>query len=226
MPDLPKVLVIEDEKDTARFIELELQAEGYHTHIALDGLTGLAHFREHQPDLVILDLMLPVLGGLDVTRRIRKTSNTPILVLSAKDALQDKIDSLDAGANDHLSKPFSIEELLARVRAHLRRTNPTLNGELRIADLVIDLHGREVFRAGRRIELTSKEFELLEFLSRHPARVLSRYELEEQLWPGYVGGSNVVDVSIGCLRRKLEREGERRLIHTIRSVGYVLRDDR
>lgn len=221
----PLVLVIEDEKDIARFIELELAAEGYATEVAFDGVTGLSKFREVNPDLVILDLMLPVLDGLEVARRIRKTSNTPIIILTAKDGIQDKVEGLDSGADDYLIKPFSIEELLARVRAHLRRVNPAVTGEVRVADLVMNLDGREIFRGGRRVELSAKEFELLELLARNPGKVFSRFEIEEKVWPEYTGGSNVVDVYIGYLRRKLEEGGERRLIHTVRSVGYVLREE-
>jgi DNA-binding response OmpR family regulator len=209
----PLVLVIEDEKDIARFIELELNAEGYDTEVAFD------------PDLLILDLMLPVLDGLEVARRVRKTSNTPIIILTAKDSINDKVEGLDAGADDYLVKPFSIEELLARVRAHLRRVNPAVTGEVRVADLVMNLDGREVFRGGRRVELSAKEFELLELLARNPGKVFSRFEIEEKVWPEYTGGSNVVDVYIGYLRRKLEEGGERRLIHTVRGVGYVLREE-
>ena len=221
----PLVLVIEDEKDIARFIELELAAEGYATEVAFDGVTGLSKFREVNPDLVILDLMLPVLDGLEVARRIRKTSNTPIIILTAKDGIQDKVEGLDSGADDYLIKPFSIEELLARVRAHLRRVNPAVTGEVRVADLVMNLDGREIFRGGRRVELSAKEFELLELLARNPGKVFSRFEIEEKVWPEYTGGSNVVDVDIGYLRRKLEEGGERRLIHTVRGVGYVLREE-
>ena len=221
----PLVLVIEDEKDIARFIELELAAEGYATEVAFDGVTGLSKFREVNPDLVILDLMLPVLDGLEVARRVRKTSNTPIIILTAKDGIQDKVEGLDSGADDYLIKPFSIEELLARVRAHLRRVNPAVTGEVRVADLVMNLDGREIFRGGRRVELSAKEFELLELLARNPGKVFSRFEIEEKVWPEYTGGSNVVDVYIGYLRRKLEEGNERRLIHTVRGVGYVLREE-
>jgi DNA-binding response OmpR family regulator len=221
----PLVLVVEDEKDIARFIELELAAEGYQTEVAFDGVTGLSKFREVNPDLLILDLMLPVLDGLEVARRVRKTSNTPIIILTAKDSISDKVEGLDAGADDYLIKPFSIEELLARVRAHLRRVNPAVTGEVRVADLVMNLDGREVFRGGRRVELSAKEFELLELLARNPGKVFSRFEIEEKVWPEYTGGSNVVDVYIGYLRRKLEESGERRLIHTVRGVGYVLREE-
>ena len=223
--DQPLILIVEDEKDIARFIELELQAEGYRTEVAYDGITGLSRFRETNPNLVIMDLMLPVMDGLEVARRIRKTSNVPIIILTAKDRVEDKVEGLDAGADDYLVKPFSIEELLARIRAHLRRVTPAITGEIRVSDLIINLEGREVYRAGRRIEFSNKEFELLELLAKSPGKVFSRFEIEEKVWPGYQGGSNVVDVYIGYLRKKLEGAGERRLIHTVRGVGYVLRED-
>jgi len=193
--------------------------------VAYDGITGLSRFRETNPNLVIMDLMLPVMDGLEVARRIRKTSNVPIIILTAKDRVEDKVEGLDAGADDYLVKPFSIEELLARIRAHLRRVTPAITGEIRVSDLIINLEGREVYRAGRRIEFSNKEFELLELLAKSPGKVFSRFEIEEKVWPGYQGGSNVVDVYIGYLRKKLEGAGERRLIHTVRGVGYVLRED-
>ena len=221
----PLILIVEDEKDIARFIELELQAEGYRTEVAHDGITGLSKFREVSPNLVILDLMLPVMDGIEVAKRIRKTSNVPILILTAKDRVEDKVAGLDAGADDYLVKPFSIEELLARVRAHLRRVTPAITGEIRVADLIINLEGREVFRGNRRIELSNKEFELLELLAKNPGKVFSRYEIEEKVRPGYHGGSDAVDADTGSLRKKLEAGGERRLIHTVRGVGYVLRED-
>ena len=223
--DQPLILIVEDEKDIARFIELELQAEGYRTEVAYDGITGLSRFRETSPNLVVMDLMLPVMDGLEVARRVRKTSNVPIVILTAKDRVEDKVEGLDAGADDYLVKPFSIEELLARIRAHLRRVTPAITGEIRVSDLIINLEGREVYRAGRRIEFSNKEFELLELLAKSPGKVFSRFEIEEKVWPGYQGGSNVVDVYIGYLRKKLEGTGERRLIHTVRGVGYVLRED-
>lgn len=221
----PLILIVEDEKEIAKFIDLELQAENYETIVTYDGVTGLSKYREANPDLVVLDLMLPVLDGLEVAKRIRKTSNTPIIILTAKDSVGDKVTGLDSGADDYLIKPFSIEELLARVRAHLRRVSPVVTGEVRVADLVMNLDGREVFRDGRRIELSAKEFELLELFARNPGKVFKRFDIESKVWPEYEGGSNVVDVYVGYLRRKLEAGGERRLIHTIRGMGYVLRDD-
>ena len=169
------ILIVEDEKEIAKFIELELKAEQYETVVTFDGVTGLSKFRELNPDLVVLDLMLPVLDGLEVARRIRKTSNTPIILLTAKDAVEDKVVGLDAGADDYLVKPFSIEELLARVRANLRRVNRAVTGEVRVMDLVMNLDGREVFRDGRRLELSAKEYELLELFARNPGKVFNRF---------------------------------------------------
>ncbi len=225
MDTTPLILIVEDEKEIAKFIDLELQAEGYRTEVAYDGITGLSKFRELTPDLIVLDLMLPVLDGIEVAHRIRKTSNTPIIILTAKDSVDDKVTGLDAGADDYLVKPFSIEELLARVRAHLRRVSPAVTGEVRVADLVMNVEGREAFRDGRRMDLSAKEFELLDLFARNPGKVYSRFEIEEKVWPEYSGSSNVVDVYVGYLRRKLEANGERRLLHTIRGVGYVLRED-
>ncbi len=173
----PQILIVEDEKEIAKFIDLEFQAENYSTIVTYDGVTGLSKFRELNPDLVVLDLMLPVLNGLEVARRIRKTSNTPIIILTAKDGVEDKVTGLDSGADDYLVKPFSIEELLARVRAHLRRVNPAVTGDVRVADLVMNLDGRESFRDGRRIDLSAKEFELLELLARNPGKVFNRFEI-------------------------------------------------
>jgi DNA-binding response OmpR family regulator len=193
--------------------------------VAHDGISGLSRFREIQPDLLILDLMLPVMDGLEVARRVRKTSNVPIVILTAREAITDRVQGLEAGADDYIVKPFSIEELIARVRAHLRRVSPAVTGELRAADLIINIEGREIYRDGRRIELSNKEFELLELLAKNPGKVFNRFEIEEKIWPNYQGGSNVVDVYIGYLRKKLEATGERRLIHTVRGQGYVLRED-
>ena len=198
----PLILIVEDEKDIARFIELELQAEGYRTEVAHDGITGLSKFREVSPNLVILDLMLPVMDGIEVAKRIRKTSNVPILILTAKDRVEDKVAGLDAGADDYLVKPFSIEELLARVRAHLRRVTPAITGEIRVADLIINLEGREVFRGNRRIELSNKEFELLELLAKNPGKVFSRRDTHFRI--SYAADNSVLERGIEALNRLAE----------------------
>jgi DNA-binding response OmpR family regulator len=220
------IVIVEDEIKLARFIELELSYEGYQITVANDGLTGLTAIRDGNPDLVILDWLLPGLTGLEVCRRLRTTgSKVPIILLTAKDDISDRVSGLDAGADDYLVKPFSIEELLARIRAHLRRTHEEDADLLRFDDLSLNRQTREVFRNGRAIELTAKEFDLLEHLMAHPRQVITRDRILEQVW-GYdfMGDSNIIEVYIRYLRLKLEAEGEKRVIQTVRGVGYVLRD--
>jgi DNA-binding response OmpR family regulator len=220
------ILLVEDEVKLARFIELELGAEGYNVNVANDGLTGLTLARESPPDLMILDWMLPGLSGLELCRRLRSTgSKVPVIMLTAKDEVGDRVAGLDAGADDYVVKPFSIEELLARVRAHLRRTQEPDQDSLQFEDLTLNRRTREVFRNGRAIELTAKEFDLLEYLLSHPRQVITRDRILEQVW-GYdfMGDSNIIEVYIRYLRLKLEEKNEKRLIQTVRGVGYVLRD--
>ncbi|HEY9621130.1 MAG TPA: response regulator transcription factor [Crinalium sp.] len=220
------ILLVEDEVKLARFIELELGAEGYNVNVANDGLTGLTMARETPPDLLILDWMLPGLSGLELCRRLRSTgSKVPVIMLTAKDEVGDRVAGLDAGADDYVVKPFSIEELLARVRAHLRRTQEPDLDLLQFEDLTLNRRTREVFRSGRAIELTAKEFDLLEYLLSHPRQVITRDRILEQVW-GYdfMGDSNIIEVYIRYLRLKLEEKDEKRLIQTVRGVGYVLRD--
>jgi DNA-binding response OmpR family regulator len=220
------IVIVEDETKLARFIELELSYEGYQITVANDGLTGLTTIRDSNPDLIILDWLLPGLTGLEVCRRLRTTgSKIPIILLTAKDDVSDRVAGLDAGADDYLVKPFSIEELLARIRAHLRRTQDEETDLLRFEDLSLNRQTREVFRGSRAIELTAKEFDLLEYLMAHPRQVITRDRILEQVW-GYdfMGDSNIIEVYIRYLRLKLEAEGEKRLIQTVRGVGYVLRD--
>lgn len=219
------ILLVEDEVPLARFIELELSAEGYRISVAHDGITGLTLARESTPDLAILDWMLPGLSGLELCRRLRSTGNKmPVILLTAKDEVRDRVAGLDAGADDYVLKPFSIEELLARIRAHLRRTNEPNSDLIQFEDLSLDRSTREVFRDKRSIELTAKEFDLLEYLLNHPRQVLTRDQILEKVW-GYdfMGDSNIIEVYIRYLRLKLEENGEKRLIHTIRGVGYTLR---
>ncbi len=221
-----KILVVEDEVKLARFIELELTSEGYQIALAHDGMTGLAILRESSPDLAILDWMLPGLSGLEICRRLRATGNSiPIILLTAKDEIGDRVAGLDAGADDYVIKPFSIEELLARIRAHLRRTQESGGQFLQFENLTLNPSTREVYRGNRAIELTAKEFDLLEYLLSHPRQVLTREQILERVW-GYdfMGDSNIIEVYIRYLRLKIENAGERRLIHTVRSVGYVLKD--
>ena len=219
-----RILIVEDEVKLARFIELELLSEGYEITVAHDGMSGLALLRESPPDLAILDWMLPGLSGLEICRRLRATGNSlPVILLTAKDEISDRVAGLDAGADDYVVKPFSIEELLARIRVHLRR-KPENNADfLQFEDLSLNLRTREVYRGQRAIELTVKEFDLLEYLLSHPRQVLTREQILERVW-GYdfLGDSNIIEVYIRYLRLKIEGTGEKRLIHTVRSVGYVL----
>ncbi|HEY9647338.1 MAG TPA: response regulator transcription factor [Chroococcidiopsis sp.] len=220
------ILLVEDEVKLARFIELELGCEGYRISVEHDGLSGLTTARESTPDLVILDWMLPGMSGVDVCRRLRATgSKVPVIFLTAKDEVGDRVAGLDAGADDYVVKPFSIEELLARVRAHLRRTQEEDVDQLQFEDLTLNRRTREVFRNNRQIELTAKEFDLLEYLLAHPKQVLTRDRILEEVW-GYdfMGDSNIIEVYIRYLRLKLEDRDEKRLIQTVRGVGYVLRD--
>ncbi|MBW4502069.1 MAG: response regulator transcription factor [Scytonema hyalinum WJT4-NPBG1] len=220
------ILLIEDEIKLARFIELELNSEGYRITVAHDGMAGLTLARESTPDLVILDWMLPGLTGVEVCRRLRTTGNkVPVIMLTARDEVQDRVAGLNAGADDYVLKPFSIEELLARVRAHLRRQQEDDQDVLQFADLSLNRRTREVFRGQRAIELTVKEFDLLEYLLTHPRQVYARDQILEHVW-GYdfIGDSNIIEVYIRYLRLKLEENNEKRLIQTVRGVGYVLRE--
>ena len=221
-----RVLVIEDEAKIADLLRRGLIYEGYQVEVASDGETGLALARDHSPDLVILDLMLPGIDGLEVCRRLRAASDVPILILTAKDAVSDRVKGLDSGADDYLVKPFAFEELLARLRA-LRRRRPAEAQEiLRFADLSLNTATREVRRGDRLIELTAKEFDVLELFMRHPRQVLTRDILYERIWGYDFGGeSNIIEVYIRYLRSKLEQNGEPRLLHTVRGVGYALREE-
>jgi DNA-binding response OmpR family regulator len=223
---IPKILLVEDEVQLARFIALELESEGYQVNVAHDGMTGLMLAREHSPDLALLDWMLPSLSGVELCRRLRATGfKAPIIFLTAKDEVEDRVAGLDAGADDYVTKPFSIEELLARVRAHLRRNQETDEDILQFETLVLNRKTREVDRGARAIALTAKEFDLLEYFLRHPRQVLTRDQILENVW-GYdfVGDSNIVEVYVRYLRLKLEETQESRLIHTVRGVGYALRE--
>lgn len=230
----PHILVVEDEHKLAQFIQMELTQEGYQVTVAEDGITGLTVAREQHPDLILLDWMLPGLSGLEVCHRLRTTGDkVPVILLTARDDVRDRVAGLDAGADDYVVKPFSIEELLARVRANLRRTQEEDPDILQFADLTLNQRTREVFRgvnvnspnSGRPIELTAKEFDLLLYLMRHPRQVLTRDRILEEVW-GYdfMGDSNIIEVYVRYLRLKLEEHQEKRLIQTVRSVGYVLRE--
>ncbi|MFB2834948.1 response regulator transcription factor [Floridanema evergladense] len=220
------ILLVEDEVKLARFVELELSSEGYQISVAHDGIAGLTLARESSPDLAILDWMLPGLPGLELCRRLRATGNKlPVILLTAKDEVSDRVAGLDAGADDYVVKPFSIEELLARVRAHLRRTQEPNLDILQFEELTLNRKTREVKRKERAVDLTAKEFDLLEYLLNHPRQVYTRDQILENVW-GYdfMGDSNIIEVYVRYLRLKLEANNEKRLIHTVRGVGYVLRE--
>lgn len=220
-----RILVIEDDPAILKILQRGLAYEGYVVDVAADGRTGLNLAREHQPDLVILDWMLPGMDGLEVCQRLRTGGSVPILMLTARDTVQDRVQGLDAGADDYLVKPFNLEELLARVRALLRRTQPERVPVLKFADLTLDTAARQASRGTRTVQLTAKEYELLELFMRHPRQVLTREVIFDRVWGYDFGGeSNVLEVYIRYLRQKLEEGGEPRLIHTVRGVGYVLRE--
>ena len=214
-----RILVVEDDQPIAAMLERVLGAEGYDVDVAGDGNEALRRARERPFDLVVLDLMLPGLDGIAVCRRLRATSAIPILVLTARGRTEDRVLGLDSGADDYVSKPFHNEELLARVRALLRRTSPS--DHLRFGDLRLEPSSRQAWRAARALELTSTEFDLLEHLMRHPRQVLSREQLINAVWKGEAETDNVVAVYIGYLRQKL---GEPRLLHTVRGAGYAMHE--
>jgi two-component system response regulator MprA len=223
-----KILVVDDERAVRESLRRALELEGYEIELAADGSEALYRLEgTGEPDAMILDVLMPGVDGLEVCRRIRGTgSKLPVLMLTARTEVEDRVAGLDAGADDYVTKPFALEELLARVRALLRRTSDEEGGDvLRFADLELDPSTREVTRAGRPIELTRTEFSLLELFMRNPRQVLTRTIIFERVW-GYDFGyaSNSLDVYIGYLRRKTEADGEPRLIQTVRGVGYALRE--
>lgn len=222
-----RILIIEDDQAILKVLQRGLSYEGYTVDTATEGRSGLMLAREHQPDLVILDWMLPGMDGLEVCHRMRTANGSiPILMLTAKDAVQDRIQGLDAGADDYLVKPFNLDELLARVRALLRRTQPDRVPILKFADLTLDTGARQAARGDRLVQLTAKEYELLELFLRHPKQVLTREVIFDRVWGYDFGGeSNVLEVYVRYLRQKLEEGGEARLLHTVRGVGYVMREN-
>ncbi len=220
----PRVLVVEDDEDIAQALQRSLRMEGYEVRAVGDGNAAIEHGRSFMPDLVILDLGLPGLDGVEVARSLRADDDVPILILTARDALESRVEGLDAGADDYLVKPFERQELLARMRALLRRRPPRGSAPLRVADLSLNVDTHEVIRGERTIDLTQREFELLEYLMRNERIVISRQRLLDEVW-GYdpFSTTNTIEVFVSNLRRKLEAEGEPRLLHTIRGAGYVLR---
>ena len=220
----PRVLVVEDDEDIAQALQRSLRMEGYEVRAAPDGPSALENGRSFAPDLVILDLGLPGLDGVEVAKTLRAEDDVPILILTARDALESRVEGLDAGADDYLVKPFERQELLARMRALLRRRPPRGSAPLRVGDLSLNVDTHEVVRGERTVDLTQREFELLEYLMRNERIVISRQRLLDEVW-GYdpFSTTNTIEVFVSNLRRKLEAEGEPRLLHTIRGAGYVLR---
>lgn len=223
-----KILVVEDEKKIARVLSLELVYEGYEVTVKETGMDGLQALEEESFDLVLLDVMLPELSGLEVLRRVRKTNTaTPIMLITARDSVPDKVSGLDLGANDYITKPFDIEELLARIRAQLRlniNEQEEKVTELSIADLTVNEKTRDIQRAGKMLELTPREYDLLVHLLKHQQQVLTRDQLLTAVWGfDYYGDTNVVDVYIRYLRKKVDYPFEKQLIHTVRGVGYVMK---
>jgi two-component system, OmpR family, response regulator MprA len=221
-----RILVIEDEDRIRQFLQRGLAYEGYRVDTAVDGRTGLDIARDNPPDLVLLDIMLPGMDGLEVCRRLRAVGDVPILMLTAKESIEDRVAGLDAGADDYLVKPFAFDELLARVRALLRRAQPAQPQVYRFGDLELDTGTRQGRRAGRTFDLTAKEYELLELFLRNPRQVLTRDVIFDRVWGYDFGGeSNIIEVYVRYLRQKTEIGELPRLIHTVRGVGYVLREE-
>jgi heavy metal response regulator len=223
-----RILVIEDEKKVASFIKKGLEEEHYAVDTAYDGETGLYMADVNENDLIVLDLMIPKIDGLEVLKRIRSNkNNVPILVLTAKDTVEDIVKGLDSGCDDYLTKPFNFTVFLARIRALLRREKIEKEPLLKIADLTLSPVTHKVTRSGREIELTSKEYALLEYFMRNPDRVLTRTMISEHVWDYHFDSlTNVVDVYVNYLRKKIDKDFEPKLIHTIRGVGYILSADR
>jgi DNA-binding response OmpR family regulator len=224
MSGKPRVLIVEDDQAIGQVLQRSLKLEGYEVAHVGDGVAALQAWDSFEPDAIVLDLGLPKLDGIEVAKRIRKDSSVPILMLTARDGVEARVEGLDSGADDYLVKPFDREELLARMRAMLRRTPPRGAEWLRLADLRLSPERHEVYRGDRAVDLTHREFELLEYLMRNERLVVSRDQLLDEVW-GYVvsGETNTVDVFVSNLRRKLEAGNEPRLLHTVRGAGYVLR---
>ncbi len=221
-----RILVIEDEQKIGDLLRRGLTYEGFRVEVCSDGEAGLKAARDTPPDLVVLDWMLPGLDGLEVCRRLRAGGPVPILMLTAKDSVADRVKGLSTGADDYLVKPFAFEELLARVRALLRRIRVTDETVFRFGDLTLNVNTREVTRGTRKVDLTTKEFDLLHFFMRHPRQVITREMIYDRVWGYDFGGeSNILEVYIRYLRTKLEAENEPRLLQTVRGVGYALREE-
>ena len=223
-----KILLIEDEEKLARMVELELRYEGYEVEKAFDGRTGLDRALSGEHELILLDIMLPALSGMEVLRRLRRESQVPVIMLTARDTVVDKVSGLDSGADDYITKPFAIEELLARIRAALRKrpAAPADAPLLTCGSLVMDVERHTVEVDGRGVELTRREFDLLHYLLENKGKVISRESLLDNVWGfDFVGETNAVDVYIRFLRSKIDEQFGVKLIHTVRGVGYVIRED-
>jgi len=221
---LKKILIIEDEANISDFIKMELEYEGYEVFICEDGKSGLESALNNEFDLIILDLMLPIISGLEVCRRLKRKKNTPIIMLSAKDDVMDKVAGLQIGADDYITKPFAIEELLARIQVVFRRENSKKSYKVVFKDIVIDLNSRKVCRAGEVLTLTNKEYELLILLINNKDTVMSRYDILNEVWGyDYDAGTNVVDVYVSYLRNKLDEKNKEQYIQTVRSIGYIMK---
>jgi two-component system, OmpR family, response regulator MprA len=217
-----RVLVVEDDARLAATLQRVLEAEGHEVEVAANGLEAMRRARLRTPDLVVLDVMLPGADGVTVCRKLRETAQFPILMLTALSGTEERVRGLDSGADDYLVKPFAYQELLARVRALLRRTRPA--DRLRFADLVLEPAARMAWRGSRELSLTATEFDLLAFLLRHPRQVLTREQLLDAVWADAPETDNVVAVYVGYVRQKLEEAGEPRLVHTVRGAGYTMRE--
>jgi heavy metal response regulator len=222
-----RILVIEDEKKVATFIKKGLVEEHYAVDTAFDGEEGLYLAEINEYDLIVLDLMIPKIDGFGVLKKIReRKNNVPILVLTAKDSIEDTVRGLDAGCDDYLTKPFAFAELLARIRALLRRDKKEKESVLRIADLSLSIVTHKVMRQGKEIELTSKEYALLEYFMRNPEKVLTRTMISEHVWDYHFdSNTNVIDVYVNYLRKKIDKDFDPKLIHTIRGIGYMMKKE-
>jgi len=219
-----RILLVEDDAEILSFIETELRFEGHHVSVALDGYQGLKQARQENFDLILLDRMLPGIDGLSLCRRLRQTSDMPIMMLTARGELHERLEGLDAGANDYIVKPFELEELLARIRVQLRQRQPRVKSQFDFEDLRLDTASHQVFRGEAEISLTPTEFLLLHFFMQHPGEVLNRKRILEAVWGwDFEGEDNVLEVYIRYLRKKIDLEGLSRLIQTVRGIGYVLK---
>ena len=221
---MKKILIIEDEKNISSFVKMELEFEGYSTVVIEDGKEGLHTALDNEFDLILLDLMLPGLNGLEVCRRLKREKNTPIIMLSARDSVMDKVTGLQTGADDYIAKPFAIEELLARIQVVFRRESSNNSQVIIFKNITIDSESHIVKKGNEELNLTNKEYELLLYLMKNKDKVLSRYTLLENIWGyDYEAETNVIDVYIRYLRNKLSSEDKEEYIQTVRSVGYVMR---